>query len=85
MHKKQFVALADHLRLAGHMPARIAGIFDNAGMTTIGYEGVKSALLSAVAEELADYCQSQNRAFNRERWLAYVNGECGPSGGKIKC
>jgi hypothetical protein len=31
---------------------------------------------------LADFCQSQNSNFNRERWLAYVNGECGPNGGK---
>lgn len=30
---------------------------------------------------LADFCQSQNSAFMRGRWLAYIAGECGPSGG----
>jgi hypothetical protein len=34
-------------------------------------------------EYLADFCQSQNPRFNRERWLAYIAGECGPSGGKV--
>ena len=33
---------------------------------------------------LADFCAAQNPAFNRERWLAYVAGECGPNGGKRK-
>lgn len=32
--------------------------------------------------QLADFCQSQNPQFNRERWLAYIAGECGPNGGK---
>lgn len=32
---------------------------------------------------LADFCQSQNGNFNRERWLAYINGECGANGGTI--
>ena len=35
-------------------------------------------------EALADFCAAQNHAFNRERWLAYVAGECGPNGGKRK-
>lgn len=33
---------------------------------------------------LADFCQSQNPRFNRQRWLNYVNGRCGPNGGKVK-
>ena len=33
-------------------------------------------------ETLADFCAAQNPAFNRERWLAYVTGDCGPNGGK---
>ena len=32
---------------------------------------------------LADFCAAQNPAFNRERWLAYVAGDCGPDGGKL--
>jgi hypothetical protein len=30
---------------------------------------------------LADFCQSQNPAFKRARWLDYVKGHCGPNGG----
>ena len=30
---------------------------------------------------LANFCHSQNPAFNRTRWLAYVNGTGGPNGG----
>lgn len=33
-------------------------------------------------EALADFCASQNPNFNRERWLSYIRGECGPGGGK---
>ena len=33
---------------------------------------------------LADFCAAQNPAFNRERWLAYVAGDCGPNGGNLK-
>ena len=31
---------------------------------------------------LAQFCASQNPAFDRARWLAYIAGECGPNGGK---
>lgn len=35
---------------------------------------------------IADFCATQNPRFNRERWLSYIAGECGPSGGKVsKC
>jgi len=33
-------------------------------------------------DELADFCQQQNPNFDRERWLNYVAGNCGPNGGK---
>lgn len=33
---------------------------------------------------LADFCKLCNPRFNGDRWLAYINGECGPSGGKVK-
>ena len=32
---------------------------------------------------VADFCQSQNPNFNRDRWLGYIKGENGPSGGKL--
>jgi hypothetical protein len=33
---------------------------------------------------LADFCQSQNGQFKRERWLGYIAGECGQNGGRVK-
>jgi hypothetical protein len=33
---------------------------------------------------LANFCKEQNYRFNRERWLGYIKGECGSSGGTIK-
>ena len=33
-------------------------------------------------EALANFCAEQNPAFDRERWLAYVTGDCAPNGGK---
>jgi hypothetical protein len=32
----------------------------------------------------ADFCQSTNPRFNRERWLAYIAGECGPNDGTVR-
>jgi hypothetical protein len=33
---------------------------------------------------LASFCRSQNSNFNRERWIGYIKGKWGPSGGKVK-
>lgn len=35
-------------------------------------------------EVLATFCREQNPNFNRTRWILYIDGECGPSGGKVK-
>ena len=32
---------------------------------------------------LADFCQSQNPRFMRDRWLSYIAGECGSNGGSV--
>jgi hypothetical protein len=34
---------------------------------------------------LAAFLRSQNPAFNRDRWLDYIAGKCGPSGGSVRC
>jgi hypothetical protein len=47
------------------------------------YESNEEQFVDTVSD-LADFCTEQNPRFNRERWIAYINGECGPSGGKIK-
>lgn len=33
---------------------------------------------------LASFCKAQNPNFNRDRWLAYIAGQCGPNGGAVK-
>ena len=33
--------------------------------------------------ELAEFCRSMNYGFNRERWLDYIDGKSGPSGGRV--
>lgn len=38
----------------------------------------------AVIRKLAAWCWSENQDFNESRWLSYIAGECGPSGGRIK-
>lgn len=35
-------------------------------------------------EMLADCFAKANPRFKRARWIAYVNGECGPNGGAVK-
>lgn len=68
MTKKNFVALANTLRVT--KPSRnLEGHFRQ-------WEDDVHAL--------ADFCAAQNPRFNRARWLAYINGECGASGGKVK-
>jgi len=35
-------------------------------------------------EKLSDLCEDQNPNFNYDRWIDYIAGKCGPSGGSIK-
>lgn len=35
-------------------------------------------------EILAQFCAEQNPQFNHSRWLNYIDGNCGPSGGAVK-
>lgn len=35
-------------------------------------------------EILARFFKRQNSNFNHQRWVDYINGKCGPSGGAIK-
>lgn len=44
--------------------------------------GLHTVITRPVVEALADFCETQDPAFMRDRWLAYVAGECGPNGGK---
>ena len=74
MSKKDFVALADVIRKHnGEVDSRPRGA-----------EFVGEPFYQTTIDLLADFCASQNPAFNRERWLAYIAGECGPGWGKVK-
>ncbi len=49
------------------------------------YAGIaQHAFSPSQIDILADFCRAQNPRFNYSRWIAYVNGECGPNGGAIK-
>lgn len=79
MQKRHFIALADHLRLPGQLPARIDRVLEYYGHQN--EDGLKTQLLNEIALELCHFCKSQNGQFNQERWLGYIRGENGPSGG----
>jgi hypothetical protein len=75
MTKKDFIALADAVRA---FRSRQASADSTALINTSG----SAAIGTLVGCELADFCQSRNPRFNRDRWLKYIAGECGPNGGK---
>ena len=66
MQKRHFITLANKLK--GMHPS-CSPVFDDIGAW------------HALVDSLADWCQSENPRFNRERWISYINGECGPNGG----
>lgn len=80
MTKENFIALADALKTRN--PVYNRGVGDS--LYTEGYEAGRVSHHSEIVDLLADFCRSQNPQFNRERWLAYIAGECGPNGGTIK-
>jgi hypothetical protein len=87
MTKKTFIALADVVRQLTvpepHLitPEDTEDEIANAESRyhAMGQQLMRERMISA----LADFCQSQNSRFDRERWLAYIYGECGPGGGKV--
>lgn len=68
MTRKHFIPFADAIRLHNRMAHRR------------GHQPFTNSQL----DTLADFCKSQNYNFDRERWLDYIAGECGPRGKKIK-
>jgi hypothetical protein len=69
MTKKHFIALADAIR---------------------AHQGVHGQTCNCTPftedqlQTLAAFCREQNSNFNRDRWLGYIRGENGPSGGKVE-
>lgn len=70
MSKKHFIALADAMR-----PVLNAdGVNELTGVTS----------KANVIDALIRFCHEQNPNFMEGRWMDYLNGDCGPSGGQIK-
>ena len=67
MTKKQFIALADNIKEHNRCAVNNGDI----------------PFTSDQIDTLALFCQRQNSRFNRDRWLGYIAGENGPSGGKL--
>lgn len=73
MSKKHFIALADTLRSVKPKPQDPTWHYPEA---VLQWEKFRNAV--------ADFCKTQNSQFNRERWIDYIDGNCGPSGGAVK-
>ena len=70
MSKKDFIALADGIRK------------HNNPMTE--WDDPSSAPFDGCQiRAIADVLKYQNPRFNRQRWLGYIAGTNGPSGGKV--
>ena len=72
MTKKTFIALADSIREHNRIKRNVFGA--NAERMCFNIEQV---------EALADFCQSQNSNFNRDRFLGYIAGTNGPNEGTL--
>ena len=68
MTKKNFIELANYVRAWNN-----------------GWQGDMNGKFSwEQIGMLADFCAAQNPSFNRQRWLAYIAGEVGQNGGKVR-
>jgi len=78
MTKKHFIALADAVARA--KPSGPICPDDHED------ELINAAYFQWEADRdmLADFCQAQNPGFDRARWLGYIAGENGFSGGAVK-
>jgi hypothetical protein len=77
MTKKDFIALADAIRE-----------FNSTAFWGTDSNGVRGTQNAPVQGDtltmLADFCQSQNPNFMRDRWMPHIAGECGKNGGAVK-
>lgn len=75
MTKKHSIALADAIRPLDPFNQDWATDSGNPPGSIVGF-------WNDTVDALADFCQSQNPQFDREQWLDYIDGNCGPNGGK---
>lgn len=80
MSKKHFIALANTLKQL--KPA--CRELEPHPFSAIAFEEGKIAKWEETVTALANYCYVMNPQFNRGRWLAYINGDCGPNGARKK-
>lgn len=78
MSKKHFIELADCLKQSKPV---IGG--KDQSLYSDGHDAGRMVMWQHIVDKLADFCQSQNSNFMRDRWLGYINGENGKSGGKV--
>ena len=71
MTKKHFIALAETIKAHNEGKRRVFGAANAERM----------CFNAEQQDALVDFCQAQNPNFNRERWLGYIAGTNGPSGG----
>ena len=76
MTKKHFIALANVLKASEPIGKR-EGYSEQ-------YENGRHVQWCWMVECIAGLCEQENPRFNRQRWLDYIAGECGPNGGKLK-
>lgn len=77
MTKKDFIKLADVLRRTK------PDLPDPPKHWTIG-ETFCFAQWKLDLTQIGDFCKASNPRFNRQIWLDYIDGKCGPNGGKLK-
>lgn len=75
MSKKDFIALVDALRRTE--PTVMDALTQGDVMT-------RHSQWVTIVRAIADVCAATNPQFKRDRWMDYINGECGPNGGKPK-
>lgn len=78
MTRKHFIDLAEVLRKLKPTKAEQSGPYDE------GWDHGCVAQWNAMTQALADFCQTQNPRFDRERWLGYIAGENSANGKKLK-
>lgn len=71
MTKKHFISLANYMRACE--PFDISSV-----SSTVSHQQWERDVRA-----LANFCARWNPRFKRERWLDYIDGKCGPGGGKV--
>lgn len=88
MSKKHFIALADVVK-ALEPPAlpfedKPVDTWSKEEYQDMQYALGADRLWGEMRDTLADFCQAQNPNFKRDRWIGYINGECGSNEGAVK-